>query len=116
MSVGAHAAAAVELGDTREAVRRHETATRRHTWQELPAEYRAAYLVDAARAHLDAGDLAGAGRWLVEADSVAPAEIRWRPSARTVVAEVARCGPQVAGVARLATALGLTKSGGEPLV
>ncbi|WFE25210.1 hypothetical protein O7623_17550 [Solwaraspora sp. WMMD791] len=37
-----------------------------------------------------------------------PAEIRARPSARTLVADIARTGPQVAGVARLATALGLT--------
>ena len=64
---------------------------------------------DAARAHVDVGDFGGAGRWLVEADRVAPAEIRCRPCARTVVAEVARCRPGVAGVARLATALGLTR-------
>ncbi|MFV2019866.1 helix-turn-helix domain-containing protein [Micromonospora sp. LOL_023] len=112
----AHVVAAVELGDARQAVRRNETASRRHPWQGLPAEHRAAYLVDAARAHLEIGDFPGAGRWLVEADRVAPAEIRYRPSARTVVGEVARCGPQVAGVARLATALGLMKSGVELLV
>ncbi|WBB98884.1 helix-turn-helix domain-containing protein [Solwaraspora sp. WMMA2080] len=104
----AHVVAAVESGDARQAVRRHETATRQLTWRGLPAEHRAAYLVDAARAHLGVGDFAAAGRWLVEADRVAPAEIRCRPSARTVVAEIARCGPDTAGVARLATALGLT--------
>ncbi|MFY1635805.1 helix-turn-helix domain-containing protein [Solwaraspora sp. WMMB335] len=102
----ARVTAAVELGDAGQAVRLHKTAARQ-PWQGLPAEHRAAYLVDAARAHLDTGDPTGAGRWLVEADRVAPAEVRCRPSARTVVAEVARCGPQVAGVARLATALGL---------
>ncbi|MFV2083458.1 hypothetical protein [Micromonospora sp. LOL_021] len=64
--------------------------------------------MERARACLDGGDFTGAGRWLVEADRVAPAELRCRPFVRTVVAEVARCGPQVAGVARLATALGLT--------
>ncbi|MFY1694751.1 helix-turn-helix domain-containing protein [Solwaraspora sp. WMMA2101] len=106
----AHVVAAVESGDARQAVRRHETATRRQAWCGLPAEHRAAYLVDAARAHLDVGDFAALGRWLVEADRVAPAEIRCRPSARTVVAEIARCGPDTAGVARLATALGLTTS------
>ncbi|ROO51967.1 helix-turn-helix protein [Micromonospora sp. Llam0] len=106
----AHVVAAVELGDGRQAIRLHESATSRQLWQMLPAEHRAAYMVDAARAHLDGGDFTGAGRWLVEADRVAPAEIRCRPSVRTVVAEVARCGPQVAGVARLATALGLTTS------
>ncbi|MFV2009301.1 MULTISPECIES: hypothetical protein [unclassified Micromonospora] len=75
----------------------------------LPAEHRAAYLVDAARAYLDVADFTAAGRWVVEADRVAPAEIRSRPSARTLVAEISRHGPQVAGVARLATALGLTR-------
>jgi|GEM_PF-2914271 len=33
-----------------------------------PAEHRAAYLVDAVRAHLDVGDFKAAGRWAVEAD------------------------------------------------
>ncbi|MFY1632821.1 helix-turn-helix domain-containing protein [Solwaraspora sp. WMMB335] len=106
----AHVVAAVESGDARQAVRRHETAIRQQTWRGLPAEHRAAYLVDAARAYLAVGDFAAAGRWLVEADRVVPAEIRCRPSARTVVAEIARCGPDTAGVARLATALGLTTS------
>ncbi|MFY1696278.1 helix-turn-helix domain-containing protein [Solwaraspora sp. WMMA2101] len=105
----AHVVAAVESGDAHQAVRRHDTATSRQPWQGLPAEHRAAYLLDAARAHLDTGDTAGAGRWLVDADRVAPAEIRARPSARTLVAEIARTGPQAAGVARLATALGLTR-------
>ncbi|WJK35384.1 hypothetical protein [Solwaraspora sp. WMMA2065] len=104
----AHVVAAMESGDARQAVRRHETATRRQIWRGLPAEHRAAYLVDAARAYLDVGDFTAAGRWLVEADRVAPAEIRCRPAVRTVVAEIARCGPDTAGVARLATALGLT--------
>ncbi|MDG4770201.1 helix-turn-helix domain-containing protein [Solwaraspora sp. WMMD792] len=104
----AHVVAAVESGDARQAVRRHEAAAGRQAWRGLPAEHRAAYLVDAARAYLDVGDFAAAGRWLVEADRVVPAEIRCRPSARTVVAEIARCGPDTAGVARLATALGLT--------
>ncbi|MFV2021456.1 hypothetical protein [Micromonospora sp. LOL_023] len=92
------------LDDPADAVDRHAAIVRRDGWLRLPAEHRAAYLIDAARAHLDTGDLAAAGRWLVEADRVAPAEIHCRPSARTVVAEIARSGPQAAGVARLATA------------
>ncbi|MFF4879921.1 hypothetical protein [Micromonospora sp. NPDC000668] len=47
-------------------------------------------LVDAARAYLQVGDLGGAARALVDADSVAPAEVRCRPLARTVIADVAR--------------------------
>ncbi|WFE26568.1 helix-turn-helix domain-containing protein [Solwaraspora sp. WMMD791] len=105
----AQVTAAVALDDPADAVDRHTAIVRRDDWLRLPAEHRAAYLIDAARAHLDTGDLTAAGRWLVEADRVAPAEIRARPSARTVVAEIARSGPQAAGVARLATALGLTR-------
>ncbi|MGB2572499.1 hypothetical protein ACPFP2_29260 [Micromonospora citrea] len=55
------------------------------------------------------GDLAGAGRVLVDADGIAPAEVRWRPVARTVIAEVARGGPAGAGVARLTTLVGRTR-------
>ncbi|WP_326555824.1 helix-turn-helix domain-containing protein [Micromonospora sp. NBC_01813] len=109
----AQVTAAVALDDPADAVSRHTAIVRRDGWLRLPAEHRAAYLVDAARAHLEIGDFAAAGRWLVEADRVAPAEIRCRPSARTVVADIARSGPQAAGVARLATALGLTTSGRE---
>ncbi|MCX4472823.1 XRE family transcriptional regulator [Micromonospora sp. NBC_01655] len=105
----ARVVAAVELGDARAAVGRHEQAVRRQAWRRLPAEYRAAYLVDAARAYLQAGDLGGAGRALVDADGVAPAEVRCRPAARTVLAEIARAHPVPAGVARLATLVGLTR-------
>lgn len=105
----ARVVAALERGDAGEAVRRHEQAVRQEAWRRLPAEYRAAYLVDAARAYLQVGDLPGAGRALVDADGVAPAEVRCRPLARTVVAEVARAHPAPAGVARLATLVGLTR-------
>ncbi|MEW2382394.1 helix-turn-helix transcriptional regulator [Micromonospora sp. NPDC047707] len=100
---------AVELGDGGGAVQRHATVMQREAWRRLPAEHRAAYLVDVARAYLQIGDLRGAARALVEADAVAPAEVRCRPSARTVIAEVARGHPAPAGVARLATLVGLTR-------
>ncbi|WP_320066251.1 helix-turn-helix transcriptional regulator [Micromonospora sp. RTGN7] len=100
---------AVESGDAGKAVGRHEQAVRREAWLLLPAEHRAAYLLDAARAYLRIGDLGGAGRVLVDADGVAPAEVRCRPVARTVIAEVARAHPVPAGVARLATIVGLTR-------
>ncbi|GGO19147.1 helix-turn-helix domain-containing protein [Micromonospora parathelypteridis] len=96
-------------GDVAEAVRRHVTVVRREAWRRLPAEYRGAYLVDAARAYLQVGDLRGAARALVDADSVAPAEVRCRPLVRTVIADVARAQPAPAGVARLATLVGLTR-------
>ncbi|MEV0327846.1 helix-turn-helix domain-containing protein [Micromonospora echinospora] len=102
----ARIAAAVDLGDAGDAVTRHEKVTSREQWRRLPAEHRAAHLLDVARAYLQVGDLAGAGRVLVAADHTAPAEIR-RPAARTVLAEVARGGAVPADVARLAAAVGV---------
>ncbi|MCX5116870.1 helix-turn-helix domain-containing protein [Micromonospora sp. NBC_00362] len=99
---------AAQRGDAIEALQRHGTVIRREAWRRLPAEYRGAYLVDVARAYLQMGDLRGAARALVDADSVAPAEVRCRPLARTVIADVARAQPAPAGVARLATLVGLT--------
>ncbi|MEU4475109.1 helix-turn-helix transcriptional regulator [Micromonospora sp. NPDC023888] len=100
---------AAQRGDAAEAVRRHSTVVRREGWRRLPAEYRGAYLLDLARAYLQMGDLRGAARALVDADHVAPAEVRCRPLARTVIAEIARARPAPAGVARLATVVGLTR-------
>lgn len=100
---------AVERGAAAEAVGRHELLIRRDGWRRLSPEYRGAYLVDAARAYLLAGDLSGAGRMLVAADGVAPAEVRLRPSARTLLTEVARGRPTPPGVTRLATLVGLTR-------
>ncbi|WP_088989231.1 helix-turn-helix domain-containing protein [Micromonospora chokoriensis] len=98
-----------QRGDAVEALRRHSTIVRREGWRRLPAQYRGAYLVDVARAYLQVGDLPGAARALVDADSVAPGEVRCRPLARTVIADVARVQPAPAGVARLATVVGLTR-------
>ncbi|MGC4856417.1 hypothetical protein ACLQ24_24345 [Micromonospora sp. DT4] len=82
---------------------------RREGWRRLPAEYRGAYLLDVARFYLRAGDLRGAARALVDADSVAPGEVRGRPLARTLIADCACAQPAPAGVARLATLVGLTR-------
>ncbi|MGC4851603.1 helix-turn-helix domain-containing protein [Micromonospora sp. DT15] len=100
---------AAQRGDASGALQRHSTVVRREGWRRLPAEYRGAYLVDAARAYLQVGDLRGAARALVDADSIAPGEVRCRPLARTVIADVARAQPALAGVARLATVVGLTR-------
>ncbi|MET7818746.1 hypothetical protein OHQ88_11235 [Micromonospora zamorensis] len=45
----------------------------------------------------------------MDADSVAAAEVRCRPLARTVIAEIARANPAPTRVARLATLVGLTR-------
>ncbi|MFI2711231.1 helix-turn-helix domain-containing protein [Micromonospora sp. NPDC018662] len=86
----ARVTAAVEAGDTQEAIAWHEKATARAGWRWLPAEHRAAHLLDVARAYLHAGDAGNAARVLVEAERTAPAEITHRPVARDILAEVAR--------------------------
>ncbi|MFI9531341.1 helix-turn-helix domain-containing protein [Micromonospora rosaria] len=103
----ARAAAAVELGDTAEAVTWHDTAVRRDGWRWLPAEHRAAHLIDVARAHLHADDPISAGRVLVEADRIAPAEIRHRPAGRDALAQVVRDPRAPTTLVHLAVALGV---------
>ncbi|GIJ30219.1 transcriptional regulator [Micromonospora qiuiae] len=101
--------AAHHLGDTTEALHRHEHALRSDGFRQLPPEHRAAHLIDAARLHLDTGNPSQAGQALLHADSVAPAEVRSRPAARTLLAEIIQRGPAAADVARLATIVGLTR-------
>ncbi len=103
----ARVSTAVDLGEGREAIIRHADVIGSDGWRRLPVEHRASYLLDVARAHLLVGDPLTAGRALVEADRTAPAEIRLRPVARTLIAALARAGPLPADVACLATAVGL---------
>ncbi|WP_405105101.1 helix-turn-helix domain-containing protein [Micromonospora sp. NBC_01405] len=104
----ARVVAALELGDASEAVAWHEKTTERDAWRWLPAEHRAAHLVDAARAYLQADDPANAGRVLIAAERTAPAELRHRPAARDVVARVARDPHAPATIIALAVALRVT--------
>ncbi len=103
----ARVAAAVEVGAGGEAVVLHERVVGTDHWRRLPAEHRAAYLLDVTRAYLQAGDPLAAGRALVDADRTAPAEVRLRPVARTLIADLTRHGPVPADVARLAADLGI---------
>ena len=105
----ARSLAAHHLGDTTEAIQRHEHAVCSDGFRRLPPEHRAAHLIDAARAYLDAGDPTRAGQALLDADRIAPAEVRSRPVARTLLAEIIRGGPAAADLARLAAVLGLTR-------
>ncbi|QOC92837.1 hypothetical protein [Micromonospora craniellae] len=68
----------------------HEKVTDRDGWRWLPVEHRAAHLIDAARAYLRTDDPISAGRALMGAARVAPAEIRHRPAGRDVLAQVVR--------------------------
>ncbi|MGC5334754.1 helix-turn-helix domain-containing protein [Micromonospora sp. DT62] len=103
----ARIAVAVERGDAQEAVARHERVTTRDGWRWLSAEHRAAYLSDVARAYLHADDPVGAGRVLVEADRIAPAEIRQRPAGRDVLAQVAQDSAAPTTLTHLAAAIGV---------
>jgi transcriptional regulator with XRE-family HTH domain len=103
----ARVAAAVELGDGPQAVARHEEAIGRDGWRWLPVEHRAAHLIDAVRAYLQTSDPANAARVLLRAHSIAPAEIRHRPAARDVVAQVAREPDAPPTITPLAINLGL---------
>ncbi|RZT80961.1 transcriptional regulator with XRE-family HTH domain [Micromonospora violae] len=103
----ARVTAAVELGDGPRAVAWHEEAVGRDGWRWLPVEYRAAHLIDAARAYLQTNDPANAARVLLRAERTAPAEVRHRPAAREVVAQVARDPDAPATITQLAVNLGI---------
>lgn len=103
----ARALIAASFGDTSQAITIHLRATSGDAWPRLSAEHRAAHLIDIAHTHLDAGDPGAAGRALVTADRVAPAETRTRPAARSVLTAVLRAGPTPADVTRLAATIGL---------
>ncbi|MGI5523757.1 hypothetical protein ACQEUX_22890 [Micromonospora sp. CA-259024] len=100
-------AAAVELGDGRQAVAQHKEAIGQDGWRWLPVEHRAAHLIDAARAYLQTNDHADAARVLLRAERIAPAEIRHRPAARDVVAQVARDPDAPPTITQLAIGLGV---------
>ncbi|WP_416900445.1 helix-turn-helix domain-containing protein [Micromonospora echinospora] len=98
---------AAERGDAEKAVILHEQVTVRDGWRWLPAEHRAAHLIDAARAYLHADDPVTAGRVLMEADRIAPAEIRHRPAGRDILAQVAREPTAPTTLTHLAATLGV---------
>ncbi len=103
----ARCAAAVEWGDGSAAIARHKQAIRRDGWRLLPVEHRAAHLIDAARAYLQTDDHGNAARVLLDAEILAPYEVRRRPAGRDVLAQVARDPKAPAMIGELALSLGL---------
>ena len=83
------AAAAIELGEGRQAVGIHARLSRRQFGGLLP-ERRAQHLLDVARGHLMVGELGRAGEALIGADRQAPTEVRTRPIAHDVMTEILR--------------------------
>ncbi|MEV4759426.1 helix-turn-helix domain-containing protein [Micromonospora sp. NPDC049559] len=102
------AAAAVELGEGRQAVQTHERIEPQVFAAMLP-ERRAHHLLDLARGYTQLGDVANAGHALVEGDRLAPSEIRCRPIAHEVMSDVLRRtrGAPPAAVAELAEHMGV---------
>ncbi|WBB77748.1 helix-turn-helix domain-containing protein [Micromonospora sp. WMMD882] len=103
----ARTAAAVESGDVRGAIGWHERTVRRDGWRWLPAEHRAAHLLDTVRAYLHVDDVTNAARALVDAERTAPAEVRHRPAGLDVLARLAREPHAPGTVTRLAVTLGV---------
>ncbi len=83
------AAAAVELGEGQYAVEIHETIDPGH-FSALMPERRAQHFIDLARGLAQLGDVDRAGEMLLEGDRLAPAEVRCRPAAQEVLANVLR--------------------------
>jgi transcriptional regulator with XRE-family HTH domain len=83
------AAAAVELGEGRQAVDTHEGLDT-SAFSALLPERRAHHMLDMARGYAQVGDVSRASEMLLEGDRLAPSEIRCRPIAREVLSDVLR--------------------------
>lgn len=102
------AAAAVELGEGRQAVEVHESIEPEGFNSLLP-ERRAHHMLDIARGFAQMGDVEKASEMLLEGDRLAPSEIRCRPLAHEVMSDVLRRtrGTPPAAVAELAEHMGV---------
>jgi transcriptional regulator with XRE-family HTH domain len=97
---------ATELGDGREALRRAE----RTDPGRLPAvllERRSTLLIDMARAQHMRRDTAAAGETLIEAERVAPLEVRYSGAARGLLGELLSAGRPAAALREMANRLNL---------
>jgi transcriptional regulator with XRE-family HTH domain len=91
-NVGIHrVSTAVELGEGALAVQAHESIPRQ-ALELLPRERRANHFLDVARGYYQWRKIDRAAEFLVEADRLAPAEVRCRPGARAILAELSRRG------------------------
>jgi len=97
---------ATELGDGREALRRAE----RTDPGRLPAvllERRSTLLIDMARAQHMRRDNAAAGETLIEAERIAPLEVRYSGAARVLLGELLSAGRRAAALREMADRLNL---------
>jgi transcriptional regulator with XRE-family HTH domain len=102
-------AAAVELGEGRQAVDTHLQRLDPRNFAALLPERRAHHLLDLARGYAQIGDLCGAGEALVDGDRLAPSEIRCRPIAHELMSDILRRtrGAPPAPIAELAEHMGV---------
>jgi hypothetical protein len=103
------AAAEVEMGEGGRAVETHETIDPVDFNAMMP-ERRAHHLLDLSRGLAQTGNVSKASETLIDADRLAPSEIRCRPIAHELVADMLRRtrGAPPASVADLADHMGLT--------
>jgi hypothetical protein len=77
----------------------------------LPRERRASHLLDVTRGHLQAGQRDQASATLLEADQLAPQEVRCRDLTRQIITDLVRSYPRglspMVGVTKLARAVGI---------
>jgi transcriptional regulator with XRE-family HTH domain len=77
----------------------------------LPRERRASYLLDVTRGHLQAGQRDQAAAMLLDADQLAPEEVRCRALTKQIITDLVRSYPRgltpMIGVTRLARAVGV---------
>ncbi|MGH3834832.1 MAG: hypothetical protein ACRDSF_03870, partial [Pseudonocardiaceae bacterium] len=77
----------------------------------LPRERRASHLLDVTRGYLQAGQREHASTTLLDADQLAPAEVRCRHLAKLIITDIVRSYPRgltpMVGVAKLARAVGV---------
>jgi transcriptional regulator with XRE-family HTH domain len=109
-NVALHSAAAdVELGEGGRAVQTHD-ALDPMAFAAMMPERRANHLLIVSRALAQVGDVCRAGEMLVEADRMAPSEIRCRPLAHELLADLMRRsrGAAPAAVAELADLMGVS--------
>ncbi len=83
------AAAMVELGEGHRAVEAHQSIDP-SALAGLTPERRANHFLDVARGYAQIGEMTSASEMLLEADRLAPSEIRCRPIAQEVITEVLR--------------------------
>jgi transcriptional regulator with XRE-family HTH domain len=103
------AATYVEMGEGGRAVDVHESIDPEDFAAMMP-ERRAHHLLDVSRGMAQIGDVSRASETVIEADRLAPSEIRCRPIAHELVADILRRtrGPLPAPIAELAEYMGLT--------